>query len=190
MENIILLNLNKPSKLEFEVDITGIDTSKAVDVRFCIIVNEITYSFKAKQDEKNKNIYVVEIPVLKDIPKTTYPFKIEVISDGYYFEALKGAVNITVDPLAKVTPKNIEYKKNDLEKNNEPKEKIVNDTKKDDVINVKSKNEEIINNLENKNNINEEKELKVKKIIETLNNKNQNDDTKSIIIKKGNIISN
>jgi len=128
MENILLINANKPSTLDFEVDIQGIDNTKKITVRFCMYVGKIMYCFKAKPEKKNSSKYIVEIPKLPNIPKTTHNFTVEVIADGYYFEALKGEANVSGDPLAHVTPTkpNVEV----VKKETKPKKKEVKESDK------------------------------------------------------------
>lgn len=186
MENILLLNLNKPSILEFEVDIKGVDLNKPITVRFNFTVNEITYSFNAKQDIKDKKNWTVIIPKMKEIPKTTYPFKIEVISDGYFFEALKGAVNVEQDePFAKAEVKTPE-KKVDVVKKEEVKKEVKEEIKSNSDSVVKEEVKIIPNT---KPIINKDVETKTKKIIEDLQSKKDNI-KQPIAFKKGNIITN
>lgn len=104
MENVLLLNSNKPATFSFNVEISGVDTSKPITVRLCMFVEKTLYCFLANRESEVSSTFIVDVPALPHIPKTSYPFKIEVIADGYFFEAMHGGVNIVGDPLASVTP--------------------------------------------------------------------------------------
>ena len=117
MKNVLLLNVSKPSTFSMELSLDGVDTANGVEVRFCFCVKEIMYCFSGKADKKDKNQYNFDIPVLLNIPKETYPFKIEVIADGLFLNALDGMVKVTGDPFAKATPTDKKEDKKEDKKN-------------------------------------------------------------------------
>lgn len=127
MDNILLLNANKKNIFEFDVEVQGVDASKSVDVRFVMHVEDIMYGFPAKKEKENSTKYVVEVPSLPHLPKSTFNFTVELITDGYLFEGAKGVVNISGDPLAHVTAPKVQIKedpKEEKEKKAEKKKEI------------------------------------------------------------------
>lgn len=91
MENLIVINQSKKSDLEFELDIEGLD-GKSADVRLVIKAKGYELAFPCKKAKGNK--HTVSIPPMQHLDKSTYPFCITVVVDGYYFEPLKGTVNV------------------------------------------------------------------------------------------------
>lgn len=87
----LMIYHSKESSIEFTVDITGVDT-KDMFVRFVIEADKMDLSFSCFSDDKKT--WKCSIPPLKFIEKTTYPYKIEVCVDGYYFKGSTGNVTI------------------------------------------------------------------------------------------------
>lgn len=81
----------KSNVLEFDADIQGVDTSDMA-VKFIINANGMNIGFDARHLSGSK--WEVNIPPLPMLERTAYPFKMDVMSDGYYFEPLQGTVNI------------------------------------------------------------------------------------------------
>lgn len=105
MENIVSINNTKPNTLEFDVTCEGLET-KGMKVRFCIKAKGMDLQFAAKKAKGDS--WGVKLPVLPMLDKTAYNFHIEVISDGYYFEVLKGTVNVVGSTdLYSTAPKNV-----------------------------------------------------------------------------------
>jgi len=91
MDNLITISNTKANILEFDVEINGVDTADMA-VRFIIEASSMELGFDSKKGDKTK--WSVEIPALAILEKTSYPFHIDIIVDGYYFEPLCGSVNV------------------------------------------------------------------------------------------------
>lgn len=92
-DHIVSINQQKENTLQFNVTIEGTEASDAI-VRLAIDLNDGSLlSFVCIRLEGNN--YEARIPVLSHIARTAYPCYIEVITNGYYFKAMKGVVNIT-----------------------------------------------------------------------------------------------
>lgn len=130
MENNLKITKTKENNFEFEVEIEGVD-AKDMKIRLMIVVSDMTLCFDAKHVEGSK--WSVKIPALSILDKTTYPFFIDAIVDGYHFEPMKGSITVTGSAEIYVTePKNVtmappsEEKKED--KKDEPKKEEVKET--------------------------------------------------------------
>lgn len=91
MDNMVTISNVKSNVLEFNADIEGVDTSD-MSVQFIINANGMNLGFDAKH--LSGSTWEVSIPPLSMLEKTAYPFKMDVTSDGYYFEPLQGTVNV------------------------------------------------------------------------------------------------
>jgi len=91
MDNLVTISNTKENVLEFDVEIEGID-SNGMSVRFIIEASGVELGFDSKKQTEKK--WTVNIPALSILEKTSYPFHIDVIVDGYYFEPLHGSVNV------------------------------------------------------------------------------------------------
>lgn len=92
MDNVVSIVNSKESKLDFDIGIEGLEP-KNIKVRLLIETKNFDFAFSCKK-EKGKT-WGVTIPALEYIEKGTYPLKVEVIADGYHFEAMKGIANVT-----------------------------------------------------------------------------------------------
>lgn len=92
MDKIVSIVNQKPTELEFELEIDGL-SPKNVKVHFCLITKEYHMSFVAKKGKGGK--WSVTIPALPHLAKGAFPYHIEVVADGYYFEAAKGTANVS-----------------------------------------------------------------------------------------------
>ena len=92
MENLVVINQSKKNSLDFDLEVEGVDT-KNLKVHFVIKAKGYELSFSCKK-AKDSNKCTLTIPPLPHLEKSTYPFYIAVIADGYYFEPLKGTVNV------------------------------------------------------------------------------------------------
>ena len=90
MKNVLSIINTKSSTLEFEVNIDGFEPSK-VDVCLCIKTKDYYLKFPCK---KNKSNWECKIPALGHVEKGAYPYVIEVVADGYHFEAMSGTANL------------------------------------------------------------------------------------------------
>jgi len=145
----LMIYHSKESSIEFTVDITGVDT-KDMSVRFVIEADKMDLSFVCSSDDKKT--WKCSVPPLKFIEKTTYPYRIEVFAEGYYFKGSTGTVTIAtsaelyvsdIKPLKPTKPS--ESKKDEKE----DKKENVKEDKKDNNTNEKNdKNNEKNESLE------------------------------------------
>lgn len=92
MDNIVTITNAKKNTLQFELSIEGLE-AKEVSVRFVVeTAKGIELGFMCKNSDGEK--WEVNIPKLEMLEKTAYPFHIDVIADGYYFEPMKGTINV------------------------------------------------------------------------------------------------
>jgi len=91
MDNMVTISNVKTNVLEFEADIQGVDTTD-MSVKFVINANGMNIGFDARHLSGTK--WEVDIPPLPMLERTAYPFKMDVTSDGYYFEPLQGTINV------------------------------------------------------------------------------------------------
>lgn len=140
MKNLITISNVKENVLEFDVEIKGIDTDETT-VRFIIEVNKMKLSFDCEKGKEEK-LWSVKIPALSILETTSYPFHIDVIVDGYYFDAMKGSINVVgTHEIYTTKPKNITlapFKKKEEKVDKKPtKEK--SSTKDKKVVKLKKK---------------------------------------------------
>lgn len=90
--NTILIKNQKSNEIEFDVTVEGIPTEDLI-VRFLIELPEFTMMFPCTKHEESK--WIVNIPPLIQLETSkTYPFKIEAITNGYYFMAEQGTLKV------------------------------------------------------------------------------------------------
>lgn len=83
--------------------VQGSDDEKPV-VRFAMSgCDDYDCMFACKHVDGNK--WSVSLPALTHFTKTSVPFRVEVIIDGYYFEPASGTVQMMTDPSVKVSSK-------------------------------------------------------------------------------------
>ncbi len=97
MENVTIVE-GRENTLEFDININGANKKTPV-VRFVIEKNPIDYTFQCINEEDST--WIVTIPILTEFKKKAYPFRIEVIVDGYYFEPFHGTADIVAEPTVK-----------------------------------------------------------------------------------------
>lgn len=95
MDNIITIPNTKGHVLEFKANIKGLSASSMI-VKFIIVADKMELGFNAT-NIKGEN-WEVELPPLPMLERTAYPFKICVVSDGYFFEPLTGTANVVGSP--------------------------------------------------------------------------------------------
>jgi len=98
MDNVITIVNTRENPLDFDISIQGVDSSDA-QVKFIIETNPVQFGFPCTKGEGEK--WIVTIPPLPHIPQVAYNFHIEIVVDGYFFEALRGTVNVTAEPEVK-----------------------------------------------------------------------------------------
>lgn len=99
-ESQISINPAKPSTLEFEVTIQGIEDATPPTVRFVIVSppEDGDLSFRCTKRTGEKNGWVVKLPKLTHVNSDVAPFRVEVIIDGYYFEPAQGEMTFIKSP--------------------------------------------------------------------------------------------
>lgn len=95
MENVISIVNTRENPLEFDISIQGI-TDKETSVKFVIETNPVHFGFICKEGDAGK--WIVTIPPLPHIERVSYPFHIEIVVDGYYFEPYSGTLTVTAEP--------------------------------------------------------------------------------------------
>lgn len=126
-EHIISINQQKENTVQFQVSIEGTDADDAI-VRLVVDLNNGTLlMFPCVNIEGNS--YEAKMPVLSHIERTAYPCYIEVITNGYYFKAMRGVVNvvgsatITAQPTTTFVKKTTEKEKEGSKEESETEEK-------------------------------------------------------------------
>jgi hypothetical protein len=125
-EHIISINQQKENTVQFQVSIEGTDASD-ITVRLVMDLNNGTL-IMFPCVKINGSEYEARIPVLSHIERTAYPCYIEVLTNGYYFKAMKGVINvmgsatITAQPTAVMPKKSPESTKDKEEKDADQKE--------------------------------------------------------------------
>lgn len=99
----ISLNPSKPSKLEFEVKIQGLDDMVPA-VRFVLmnVGDNMNFSFVCEQTDEAHG-WIAKLPTLTQITLDSVKFRVEVIVDGYYFEPASGELSFVRTPDVKMS---------------------------------------------------------------------------------------
>lgn len=95
----IKINPHKSADLEFDVVVNGTDDNKP-DVRFVIEDECCDRMYKCVKGE-TKNSWCAKLPVLTDLKKESYQFRVEIVVDGYFFTPAKGKLAMVQDPTVK-----------------------------------------------------------------------------------------
>ena len=95
----IKINPRKSADLEFDVVVNGTDDNKP-EVRFVIEDEACDRLYKCTKGEA-KNSWCAKLPVLSDMKKESYQFRVEVVVDGYFFAPAKGKLDMIQDPTVK-----------------------------------------------------------------------------------------
>lgn len=122
MDNVVSINHTKENTLEFDITSEGVET-KDISVRLVVKAKGMDLSFEAKK--KEKDTWMVKLPKLPMLDKTTYNMKIEVVADGYYFEPLKGKLNVVGSAeLYSTEPKNVTLSPDDKKGTTKEKKEV------------------------------------------------------------------
>ncbi len=114
-EHIVSINQQKENILQFHVSIEGTDADDAI-VRLVVdLHNGMMLVFPCVNLSGEE--YEARIPALTHIERTAYPCFIEVITNGYYFKAMKGVVNVTSSATITAQPTTTFTKKSTTEDN-------------------------------------------------------------------------
>ena len=124
----------RDNELEFDINITGAQKKEPV-VRLIIENDKVNYTFDCTNLKGDK--WVCAIPPMPQLTKKAYPFRLEVIIDGYFFEPYRKTINIIPEPVVKsgkvaekhpekpvVKDKIVKDKEETKEKSTEPKKKV------------------------------------------------------------------
>lgn len=133
MTDTVSINNTKENTLEFDLSLQGISPAD-MEVRFVVEAVGMELAFKCIKQENGK--WKVDLPILPILEKTMYQFHFSVIADGYYFEPLRGNINVVGSAELYVSqPKNVKLLPT------EPVEEITDD-KKDKAAEREEKKEE------------------------------------------------
>lgn len=113
MENVLTITNLKQNILEFNAGLEGISDNE-MKVRLIIEANGMDFGFDAKRVKGT--LWEVIIPPLPMLEKTAYPFRMDVVSEGYFFDPLHGTMNVVgahelyiTDPKnTNITPRTVE----------------------------------------------------------------------------------
>jgi len=98
MTESISIVKTRDNELEFDINITGAQKKEPV-VRLVIEDRKVHYSFDCTNPEGNK--WLVAIPPLPQLTRKAYPFRLEVIIDGYFFEPYRKTMAVIPEPIVK-----------------------------------------------------------------------------------------
>ncbi len=110
MNNILTITNQKQNTIEFNAGLDGLNGSD-MTIRFIIEAAGMDFGFDAKRIKDS--LWEVVIPPLSMLEKTAYNFRIDVVSEGYFFAPIRGVVNVVgthelyiTDPTNKNIPPN------------------------------------------------------------------------------------
>lgn len=92
MDNVVTVINSKHNTIQFDLAIEGLK-SDDVTVKLVVETHGVELGFGCKVVDDNK--WEVEIPPIDYIVITSYPYRIDVTVDGYYFEGSRGIINFT-----------------------------------------------------------------------------------------------
>jgi len=92
MDNLTTISNVKDNILEFNVHVTGADDND-MTVQFIIESDDMDLTFNSERG-KEENLWFVKVPALSILETTSYPFRIDVIIEGYHMDVMKGSVNV------------------------------------------------------------------------------------------------
>lgn len=96
-EPTIKINPTKSCDIEFEVSVQGSEMSETPIVRLVLNgCDDYLTTFECTKGEGSK--WSTKLPPLTHCTRTTIPFHVEVIVDGYYFEPAEGTVQLITNP--------------------------------------------------------------------------------------------
>jgi len=98
MTESISIVKTRDNELEFDINITGAQKKEPV-VRLVIEDRKVHYSFDCTNPDGDK--WLVGIPPLPQLTRKAYPFRLEVIIDGYFFEPYRKTMSVIPEPVVK-----------------------------------------------------------------------------------------
>lgn len=101
----ININIAKEAKLEFEVHIQGTDDDD-MSVRMILKDADVGCDLSFACNHVEDSTWTVTFPPLASILKqSSYPFVLEVVVDGYYFDPANGTINCMAAPTVDMSAK-------------------------------------------------------------------------------------
>jgi hypothetical protein len=97
---IVTVSNSKKNTIEFELEAEGVKVNKAA---VNLVIESATMGLMFEASKKSGKKWEVEIPPLPMLKETTYPFKVTLATEGYYFEPMTGKINIVGNESVKVT---------------------------------------------------------------------------------------
>lgn len=92
-KTVIKINPQKPSKLEFDVVISGLeDTTPKVRFVLCDVRDGLDWV--AHCTSVGDNRWAANLPVLKGLKSTQYNFRVEVVAEEYFFTPAYGEISL------------------------------------------------------------------------------------------------
>ena len=98
MTESISIVKTRDNELEFDINIRGAQKQNPV-VRLVIEDRKVHYSFACNNTDGDK--WIVAIPPLPQLTRKAYPFRLEVIIDGYFFEPYRKTMSVIPEPVVK-----------------------------------------------------------------------------------------
>ena len=95
MDHVVSIIKSETNNLDFDVNIEGL-SADVINVRFVIEAEDVDLTFHCKKMEGDK--WGVAVPPVEMIQTTAYPFRIEVVAEGYFFTPMRGMVNVVRSP--------------------------------------------------------------------------------------------
>jgi hypothetical protein len=101
-KSIIKVNKNKPTVVDFDLAIEGIENQKKTTVRLIVedVLNGCDIAIKATHSKGDT--WSVKIPNLKNFTETSYKVSLDVIIDGYHFSPATGHMELVDEPVVKI----------------------------------------------------------------------------------------
>lgn len=92
------LNCSHPAEFEFDVQVQGLNPAVIPDVRFVISLPLYSLCFVCTR-LASPTKWKAMIPVLEGVfTEVSYPFIVEVVTDGYYFRPAEGTIVVISNP--------------------------------------------------------------------------------------------
>lgn len=106
-KSIIKVNKNKPTTVDFDLNIEGVDNQKKTTVRLIIegVVGGCDIAIAATKG--NDGQWSVRIPNLKNFEDKKYNVSLEVVVDGYHFVPASGELMLVDEPTVKIVSETV-----------------------------------------------------------------------------------
>jgi len=103
MSALVSITNIQDNELQFDIAVKGTAVSD-MRVRFVIAYGAVSFSYVCKQGTEAAQ-WIVQIPKPDYIDGGSYDFRVEIITNGYYFEPYKGTVHVSSEPSVTSTSK-------------------------------------------------------------------------------------